>query len=169
MAQLLAALHLLHHLGPVGAPSGSSPANRSESELWPFCAFKVKTIPMPGYSGMQALAVVRVHGSVVEVSTHLSFSRVSFCVLLSTLFSPGARGGGGGGGALGTSEGSGGGAGTATIKHGMHPSGRRLFSAKWWVGHSLQVVQVGARFGRWALEQIAGRCVHSRLLNIILI
>lgn len=31
------------------------------------------------------------------------------------------------------------------------------------------VEKVGPRVGRWALEQIAWRCVHSRLLNIILI
>lgn len=49
-------------------------------------------------------------------TTHFSFSRVFFCVSVSTRFSPGANGGGGGGGAFGTSDGSGGGAGTANKK-----------------------------------------------------
>lgn len=49
-------------------------------------------------------------------STHFSFSRVFFCVSVSTRFSPGANGGGGGGGAFGTSDGSGGGAGTANTQ-----------------------------------------------------
>lgn len=48
--------------------------------------------------------------------THFSFSRVFFCVSVSTRFSPGANGGGGGGGAFGTSDGSGGGAGTANTQ-----------------------------------------------------
>lgn len=51
-------------------------------------------------------------------TTHFSFSRVFFCVSVSTRFSPGANGGGGGGGAFGTSDGSGGGAGTANKRGG---------------------------------------------------
>lgn len=58
-------------------------------------------------------------------ATHFSFSRVFFCVSVSTRFSPGANGGGGGGGALGTSDGSGGGAGTASKTEGGQIDGEK--------------------------------------------
>lgn len=156
---------------PHGAASGRSPPP-SSSRTSPG-AFVVVSCESKRIGNMVILKGI--HGTqcgnpdqgsgVRSLYTHLSFSSVSFCVLESIRFSPGARGGGGGGGALGTNEGSGGGAGTARNKTRNAPGGRGVIHCQNGMEAGCAALQVGPRrglvAGRWALEQIAGRWLRA--------